>query len=113
MGGPGGGRRRCLTALERPTLEGCTWKLTPTFTSYNSCFSWPPETVTESRSLTAVSFARQLPAVPDSGLESPSLPLESDGPLTKVKATEAQPFHLGGGGLWASSSSSRDFVIEA
>lgn len=62
----------------------------------NSCFSWPPETVTESRSLTAVSSAQQLPAVPDSGLESPSLPLESDGPLTKVKATEAQPFPFGG-----------------
>lgn len=111
MSGPGGGRRRCLTAPERPKPEGCTWKLTPTFTAYNSCFSWPPETVTENGALTAASSVQQLPAVLGSGLESPSLPLESDGPLTKVKATEAQPFHCRG--LWASSSSSRDFVIEA
>lgn len=68
----------------------------------NACFSWPPETVTASRALTVASSAQQHPAVPDSGLESPSLPLESDGPLTKVKATEAQPFHFGG--LWASKS---------
>lgn len=37
---------------------GCAWKLTLTLTSYNSCFSWPPEAVTKNRALTVSSSAQ-------------------------------------------------------